>query len=473
MGKLLDARSDLFSFGSVLYEMVTGRRAFGTDTGSPVASLTAVLRDTPPSPAALNPAIPPALDRLVMRLLEKSPDNRPAAAADVKAELSRSVPGASAQSASALSMQGSGPVSPYPYQPPTQPVSPYPATQPMAGYAGSQAAYPYSAAQGPAPSPLPASYPLTQPVAPFIQPAAPAAPGGESPLFAEGRQALKQWTAASLARAKDCFEQAIRTEQNRGAVYAAMSEYYATAATLGLREPADAMPKAEWAAQKAVEIDSGCEQAQVTLGIVTGYFKFRWEQAKTHFAHVRSPESKLRYAMWFLRPLGMFAECENLLKGDELSLAWVALEQGSPEAAAEHASQSGQHHWIAAWVFSWALLERGCVKEAVDLCQRGLQLEPGQPYLEATLATALAKQGQSEAARRMLRPEKRVPAWFGIPVHAALGDPDSGFAAARESVQRRDAGVITALRMPGTAAVRTGVRFGELVREMRLDVQIR
>jgi eukaryotic-like serine/threonine-protein kinase len=86
-GEVVDARSDLFSFGAVLYEMVTGRQAFGGETASSI--LRGILNDTPSSPRALNPAIPPALDDLVMRLLAKERDARPQRAADVRNELQR------------------------------------------------------------------------------------------------------------------------------------------------------------------------------------------------------------------------------------------------------------------------------------------------------------------------------------------------------------------------------------------------
>ncbi|MBI5083755.1 MAG: serine/threonine protein kinase [Acidobacteria bacterium] len=73
-GKTLDARSDIFSFGLVLYEMITGRRAFQGD--SAITTLTAVLRDQPPRIAELAADAPPQLERLVNRCLEKDPAER-------------------------------------------------------------------------------------------------------------------------------------------------------------------------------------------------------------------------------------------------------------------------------------------------------------------------------------------------------------------------------------------------------------
>jgi serine/threonine protein kinase len=70
-GGKVDARSDVFGFGAVLYEMVTGRRAFAGKTVS--ETLTAVVRDQPRAPRELLPEIPEALERLILRCLRKEP----------------------------------------------------------------------------------------------------------------------------------------------------------------------------------------------------------------------------------------------------------------------------------------------------------------------------------------------------------------------------------------------------------------
>ncbi len=84
-GKDADGRTDLFAFGAVLYEMVTGRPAFPGQTGASVIS--AVMTSDPPPIASLLPVTPPALDRLVRRCLAKDPDVRCDSAHDVADEL--------------------------------------------------------------------------------------------------------------------------------------------------------------------------------------------------------------------------------------------------------------------------------------------------------------------------------------------------------------------------------------------------
>ena len=84
-GRDADARSDIFAFGGVVYEMVTGCRAF--DGPSSATVIGAVLKDTPPPLRTRQPMAPRALDRLVHRCLAKSPDDRWQSMRDVQLEL--------------------------------------------------------------------------------------------------------------------------------------------------------------------------------------------------------------------------------------------------------------------------------------------------------------------------------------------------------------------------------------------------
>ncbi len=87
LGEELDARSDLFSFGAVLYEMATGRRAFPGAT--PAAVFDGILRQTPPSPRSVNPALPAELERIIDIAVRKNREQRYQAASHMGTDLRR------------------------------------------------------------------------------------------------------------------------------------------------------------------------------------------------------------------------------------------------------------------------------------------------------------------------------------------------------------------------------------------------
>ncbi|MDB5043403.1 MAG: putative Mitogen-activated protein kinase kinase kinase [Candidatus Eremiobacteraeota bacterium] len=87
LGKLADERSDLYSVGVMLYETFAGAQPFRSESDDLVAVIFGHVNEPPPSPRSHNRAVPPQIERIILKLLEKEPDRRYQTAREVLAEL--------------------------------------------------------------------------------------------------------------------------------------------------------------------------------------------------------------------------------------------------------------------------------------------------------------------------------------------------------------------------------------------------
>ncbi|MGW5021347.1 MULTISPECIES: protein kinase domain-containing protein [Streptomyces] len=200
LGRGVDARSDLYSVGIMLFELLTGRLPFDAD--SPLAIAYAHVQEEPVAPSSINQSVPPAVDALVARVLKKNPNERFPSAESMHDECERIGGSGVASGSSPIIISGGPPANsgagvgqavfppvndagtPPPQgnmQQPYQPPGPYaggfgPSTPPPAPAMGQAGYAPYGHQQGAA---TPPPYNLAQPPGVPGAPGAPGGPGGK------------------------------------------------------------------------------------------------------------------------------------------------------------------------------------------------------------------------------------------------------------------------------------------------------
>jgi hypothetical protein len=154
-GTAVDARTDLYSLGIVLYEMVCGRVPFSGDTDT--ATVLARLHRDPTPPREIRPDLSPALESVILHALQRDPDDRPASAATLRTELLAAVaPGAASGGEDPTFLESTTPsdgTSVVPPPPPARAAGPRPPTGPPADRARVTTPPPPTGRPAPAPAP--------------------------------------------------------------------------------------------------------------------------------------------------------------------------------------------------------------------------------------------------------------------------------------------------------------------------------
>jgi eukaryotic-like serine/threonine-protein kinase len=370
-GKTMDARSDIFSFGAVLYEMLSGRRAFNGDNS--MAIMAAILRDEP----QLLP-LHPELVHIVKRCLFKSPADRFQTMTDVKTSLAAvtrvdrapavavlpfanmsddkaqeyfsdglaeeiinalvQIPGLKVTArTSAFAFRGKD-------QDVTKIAEALHVSMVLEGSVRKSGnrlrvtAQLINASDGyhlwsqRYDRELADVFVMQDEIAAAIASALRLKLGGTPAdrrvhqpnfgaydAFLRGRHLVFVNTAESIALAKDAFEQAIQLDPEYSDAYAELATWHFVQAAAGLRPAGETMPMARTNALKAVELNPAGPRAQAVLGAIAALYEGDWNKARERFqlalaAQQVPPEVWFRYALFYLVPLGRIREALDYIE---------------------------------------------------------------------------------------------------------------------------------------------------------------
>jgi serine/threonine-protein kinase len=307
-------------------------------------------------------------------------------------------------------------------------------------------------------------------------------------LHLRGRFHLLRLTRESLVKARECFEQALAIDPQYAPAHSALAEYYHTVLLLDIEPVAAVAPLARAAATHALAIDPDHGEAHSILGSLAGSVEYDWPAAGEHHRQAVAIEPvssiiRLRYAAWYLLPLGRVDEArEQIRVGLETDPLNLPLHYGLL-LCTNHARQYQQTIELGrraleidpAMYILWlsiaqAQLHLGLLHDAIGSLTRVVEIAPWMPMGLGTLAAAYHVAGDSARSEALAAQlfALRGHAYGAAVYHAAVGDAQAMFADLEQAWRARDAFLLHIAVAPFMEPYRRDSRYLALLDRMSL-----
>jgi len=285
-------------------------------------------------------------------------------------------------------------------------------------------------------------------------------------LYLKGRYFANQYFSnqrkgAGLAKALECFQQALALDERIALAHAGVAEVYTLLAFLGLRPPKEVLPDAKAAAQRALAINDALAEAHTSLGFIHLAYEWDWPAAERELQRAialnpRFVLARYWYAMLCASRLRLdesVTEDERAVEVEPMSsfanthLGWMLLDAGRTAGAIEQlgkAIELDPEFILAHWLLGCAHASEARHDAALPELERAVELSNRLPWMVAALAVGYAGAGRTEEARRLLEElrarasREYVRALHLAVVCAALGETEEAFVWLEKAYEERD-----------------------------------
>jgi serine/threonine-protein kinase len=309
-------------------------------------------------------------------------------------------------------------------------------------------------------------------------------------LYLKGRFHLNKRTGAGLNLSVQYFTDAIKVDPSFAMAYSGLADAYTLLADYGLLHPSEAMPKAEAAAQKALDFDPLLGEAEASLGLIRSNYDWKWSEAEKHY--LRAIELNPGYAtahMWFgidhLAMLGRMEqaryEIEIARELDPLSLiiregvGFVAmLNRQYDDAISKYREMQelDPYFYKSYTSIGRAYIQKGMYDEAIALLHKGRSLAGEVPNILGALGQALALSGKRSEARQLLHQlqelsqHRHVACSSFALIHTGLGEKERALEILEAGCEQRQP-VLVALNVhPAYDDLRGEPRFNAILKRI-------
>jgi serine/threonine-protein kinase len=231
--------------------------------------------------------------------------------------------------------------------------------------------------------------------------------------YLKGLYWYQRYTPESLAKAKESFEQALEHDPGYAPACAGLAVFYYGVGALGIKRMTEMAPLAKSAAEKALAIDQTLSEAHSVLGLVAGAVEYDWKLAERHFQAAMAvdpvpPLVRVRYALYFLTPLERFEEAV---------------------AQYQRALETDPLSMMVHFGLAFALYCERRYDEAIEHAARAVDLYPDYWLVHFAMGLALSQKGSMQQsiasleATLRLSPSYSLGAGFLAASYARSGNP--------------------------------------------------
>lgn len=316
--------------------------------------------------------------------------------------------------------------------------------------------------------------------------------------YLKARYHLHGMTPTTIQKSIECFEAAISEDPEHAPSHAGLASAYGllAIAPFDLLPPRQAMPKAESAARRALELDDTLAEAHAALALVLHHYHWNWKDAEASYRRAIELNPDLATAhlwySWMLLALGRREEAF-----DEIELTLDIVQQNDPHRlVGVHTTRAIAYYWgrdyeraaqesrkameldpdyfVPHFILGRAYVRMGKGAEAIAELKHKAASAEESPLMAAALGLAYGTSGQIKHTQKLVAAfsahsrKRYVPATYFAMLHAGLGDPEQALSWLERAYEERADGLTWINVEPMFDGLRTHPRFQELVKKVGL-----
>jgi TolB-like protein/tRNA A-37 threonylcarbamoyl transferase component Bud32/Tfp pilus assembly protein PilF len=313
--------------------------------------------------------------------------------------------------------------------------------------------------------------------------------------FLKGRFEAAKRTPEGITSSQGYFQDAIAKDPTYAAAYAGLADTLLNLSTYQIRPPAEVIPPAKAAAQKALQLDERLAEAHASLAAIR-FYHLEWDGVESEFLRAIALNPGYATAMhWYALSLAALGRKEESLTEIKLAreidprsliinanVGWCYYLAGDNDRAIEEEKNTLQLEpgfVVAHGYLGQAYLEKKLYEPAIEEFRKTVSLSPGDPSRQADLGSVYASAGKKEQAQEILQdflhapPEKYISPYDWAMLYAGMAKKQETMAWLEKAFAERNARMVNLAVHPHFAFLRGDPTFENLLVRMNVPVTLR